>query len=101
MVGFHRTFSMLLHLYKRLGVLANLCKACSRQKKRSSDFMHDQLTDGRSIRLFNVIDDYNREGLCIDVDFSLPALRVIRSLEQVIEWRGKPKVIRCDNGPEY
>ena len=67
----------------------------------SMDFMHDQLADGRSIRLFNVIDDYNREGLCIDVDFSLPALRVIRSLEQVIEWRGKPLSIRCDNGPEY
>src|SRR5690606_28583054 len=67
----------------------------------SMDFMHDQLADGRGIRLFNVIDDYNREGLCIDVDFSLPALRVIRSLEQVIEWRGRPKIIRCDNGPEY
>lgn len=40
-------------------------------------------------------------GLCIDVDFSLPALRVIRSLEQVMEWRGRPKIIRCDNGPEY
>jgi len=55
----------------------------------------------RSIRVFNVIDDFNREGLCIDVDFSLPAERVIRSLEQVIEWRGAPDVIRCDNGPEY
>lgn len=65
----------------------------------SMDFMHDQLSDGRSIRLFNVIDDFNREGLCIDVDFSLPAERVIRSLEQVIEWRGTPDVIRCDNGP--
>lgn len=61
------------------------------------DFMHDQLADGRGIRLFNVIDDYNREGLCIDVDCSLPALRVIRSLEQIMEWRGKPKIIRCDN----
>ena len=49
------------------------------------DFMHDQLADGRNIRLFNVIDDYNREGLCIDVDFSLPALRMIHSLEQVME----------------
>lgn len=67
----------------------------------SMDFMHDTLSDGRSYRLSNVIDDYNREGLCIDVDFSLPALRVIRALDQVIEWRGKPKVIRCDNGPEY
>lgn len=65
------------------------------------DFMHDQLSDGRCIRLFNVIDDFNREGLCIDVYFSLPAERVIRSPDQVIEWRGMPKVIRCDNGPEY
>jgi putative transposase len=67
----------------------------------SMDFMHDQLSDGRSVRLFNVIDDFNREALAIDVDFSLPALRVIRSLDQVIEWRGKPVAIRCDNGPEY
>jgi len=67
----------------------------------SMDFMHDQLTDGRSFRTFNVIDDFNREGLCIDVDFSLPSERVIRALDQVIEWRGKPRSIRCDNGPEY
>ena len=51
--------------------------------------------------MFNVIDDFNREGLGIEVDFSLPAERVIRSLEQIIEWRGKPAAIRCDNGPEY
>ena len=67
----------------------------------SMDFMHDSLADSRTYRLFNVIDDFNREGLCIDVDFSLPALRVTRALDQVIEWRGKPKMIRCDNGPEY
>ena len=67
----------------------------------SMDFMHDQLADRRSIRLFNVIDDHNREGLGIDVDFSLPSERVIRSLDQIIEWRGAPEAIRCDNGPEY
>lgn len=67
----------------------------------SMDFMHDQLSDGRSIRLLNVIDDFNREALCIEVDFSLPALRVIRALDRIIEWRGKPQAIRCDNGPEY
>jgi len=67
----------------------------------SMDFMHDQLSDGRSYRLFNVIDDFNREGLAIEVDFSLPAIRVKRALDQVIAWRGKPKQIRCDNGPEY
>jgi len=67
----------------------------------SMDFMHDQLSDGRSYRLLNIIDDFNREGLGIEVDFSLPAERVIRTLEQIIEWRGKPRSIRCDNGPEY
>jgi len=67
----------------------------------SMDFMHDQLQDGRSFRLLNVIDDYNREGLAMEVDFSLPSQRVIRALEQVIEWRGTPQVLRCDNGPEY
>jgi putative transposase len=67
----------------------------------SMDFMHDSLADGRSFRTFNVIDDYNREGLGIEVDFSLPATRVTRALDQIIEWRGKPEGIRCDNGPEY
>ena len=67
----------------------------------SIDFMHDRLADGRSIRLFNVIDDFNREGLAIEVDFSLPTERVVSSLNQIIEWRGKPQMIRCDNGPEY
>ena len=67
----------------------------------SMDFMSDSLTNGRSIRTFNVMDDYNREGLAVEVDTSLPSLRVIRTLEQVIEWRGKPAALRCDNGPEY
>ena len=67
----------------------------------SMDFMHDQLADGRCLRLFNVIDDFNREGLGIEVDFSLPAERITRVLDQIIEWRGKPACLRCDNGPEY
>lgn len=67
----------------------------------SMDFMADQLADGRSFRLLNVLDDFNREGLGIEVDFSLPTERVIRSLNQIIEWRGKPETIRVDNGPEY
>lgn len=66
----------------------------------SVDFMHDRLSDGRSFRLFNVLDDFNREGLGIEVDFSLPALRVTRALDQIIEWRGRPGTLRCDNGPE-
>ena len=60
-----------------------------------------QLSNGRSFRLFNVLDDYNREGLGIKLDFSLPSIRAIPSLEQIMQWRGKPKVLRCDNGLEY
>ena len=56
----------------------------------SMDFMHDQLADGRSIRVFNVIDDFNREAPGIEVDFLLPSERVIRTLKQIIGWRGKP-----------
>jgi putative transposase len=67
----------------------------------SMDFMADRLGDGRAFRLLNVLDDFNREGLGIEVDFSLPAERVIRSLNRIIEWRGKPGSIRVDNGPEY
>jgi len=67
----------------------------------SVDFMHDQLSDGRNYRLFNVIDDYKREGLAIEAGFSLPSIRVIRALTQLFEWRNKPSVIRCDNGPEF
>jgi putative transposase len=67
----------------------------------SMDFMADRLSDGRQFRLLNVLDDYNREGLGIEADFSLPAERVVRSLNRIIEWRGKPLAIRVDNGPEY
>ena len=67
----------------------------------SMDFMADRLEDTRAFRLLNVVDDFNREGLGIEVDFSLPACRVIRTLERIIEWRGCPGVIRVDNGPEY
>ena len=63
----------------------------------SMDFMADQLADGRSFRTLNVLDDFNREGLAIEVDFSLPAERVVRTLNQIIAWRA----IRVDNGPEY
>jgi putative transposase len=67
----------------------------------SIDFMSDSLNTGRKIRTFNVIDNYNRECLDIEIDYSLSAKRVTKSLEWLIEWRGKPKAIRYDNGPEY
>lgn len=63
--------------------------------------MHDQLQNGRSIKLLNIIDDFNREGLGIEIDFPLPAERVVGALEQFFGWRGCPQEIPCDNGPEY
>lgn len=66
----------------------------------SLDFMSDALSNGRAFRTLNVIDDYNREALWIEVDTSLPAERVVRVLEQLLFWRGKPTSIRMDNGPE-
>lgn len=67
----------------------------------SMDFMCDSLVDARRFRLLNIIDDYNRESLAIEIDTSLPALRVIRTLQRLIEMRTKPQTIRVDNGPEF
>lgn len=67
----------------------------------SLDFMSDALSNGRRFRTFNVIDDYSREALAIEIDLSLPSKRVIRVLDRLVEYRGKPIKIRMDNGPEF
>jgi len=67
----------------------------------SLDFMSDSLSSGRAFRTLNIIDDFNREALWIEVDTSLPARRVIRVLDQLAAERGYPLVIRSDNGPEF
>ena len=67
----------------------------------SMDFMSDVLLDGRRFRTFNVLDDFNREALAIEIDTNLPALRVIRVLDQIVMWRGYPDKVRVDNGPEF
>lgn len=73
----------------------------SANKVWSIDFMSDSLWDGRKFRLLNIIDDYNREVLSIEDDTSLPAMRVIRTLERLKETRGLPEMLRADNGPEF
>lgn len=67
----------------------------------SIDFMSDVLSCGRRFRTLNIIDDFNREALGIDIDVSLPAQRVIRSLDNIALARGYPVKIRLDNGPEF
>ncbi|RNM04653.1 IS3 family transposase [Dickeya undicola] len=66
----------------------------------SIDFMSGALCDGRRFRLFNVVDDFNREALAIDVDLNIPSHRVVRILERLSAERGYPAFIRSDNGPE-
>ena len=67
----------------------------------SMDFMLDSLDNGRAVRTLNIIDDFNREGLAIEIDTSLPSARVIRVLDQLVQTRGAPQTIRSDNGPEF
>jgi len=66
----------------------------------SADFMSDALWCGQRFRTFNLVDDYNREALTIEVARSLTAERVVSALDYVATWRGYPQKLRVDNGPE-
>jgi len=65
------------------------------------DFTHDNLASGRKFRTLNLMDGFTRESPRIEVDTSLPGLRVVRVLEEVARERGYPQAIQVDNGPEF
>jgi putative transposase len=67
----------------------------------SMDFMLDTLADGRSFRTLNIVDDFTRECVAIEVDRSLPGARVVRVLERLRGTHGLPQTIVVDNGPEF
>ena len=67
----------------------------------SMDFVSDALSDGRKIRTLNIVDDFSRECLAIESDTSLPGQRVARVLDRLADFRGLPKAIVTDNGPEF
>lgn len=78
-----------------------LCLPAALNQSWSMDFLCDSLVDGRRFRILNIIDDYNRESLAIEIDTSLPSQRVIRVLERLVGARATPKQVRVDNGPEF
>ena len=67
----------------------------------SVDFMGDALMHGQRFRMFNVLDDFSREVLAVEVDTNLPAARIIRVLDRIAAWRGYPTKMRMDNGPAF
>ena len=67
----------------------------------SIDFVSARLQSGRTFRVLNIIDDCDRVAVGQEISMSMPAERVIKLLEKVIWLNGKPKNIRCDNGPEF
>ena len=67
----------------------------------SADFMSDALHNGRRFRTFNVVDDFNRQALHIEIDTSITSTRLVRVFERLGAAHGLPQVLRTDNGPEF
>ncbi len=86
------------HVVRPAAPVANLSKA---NQEWSMDFVSDGLATGRALRIFTLVDSFTRECLALEVDSSLSSRRVTRVLDWVMEQRGAPAAIRCDNGPEF
>jgi len=80
---------------------ASLQPVTAANQRWSIDFLSDTLVSGRRTRFLSIVDDFTREGLRLEPDFSLPAARVIRALDEIAQRRGYPTILRSDNGPEF
>ncbi|HMR56484.1 MAG TPA: DDE-type integrase/transposase/recombinase, partial [Cyclobacteriaceae bacterium] len=78
-----------------------ICIPLKANQEWAMDFMSDALDNGRRIRTLNIVDHFNRQCMGLEVDFNMPARRVIEIVERAIERHGKPLRIRTDNGPEF
>jgi len=67
----------------------------------SMDFVSDQLSSGRRLKILTIVDDHSRESPALEVDFAMGGERVCRVLDRIFEEKGYPRVIRSDNGPEF
>lgn len=89
---------------RRLGTRANGCtrrRAAHVNHVWSYDFVADQTTDGKRVRMLPVVDEYTRECLTIEVGRNLTAREVVNTLDDLFAIRGVPEFIRSDNGPEF
>ena len=86
---------------KRCGLRQPLPEPVAANQVWSVDFVSDSFSSGRRFRTLNIVDDYTRECLEIEVDTSLGGVRVARVLDKLKRTRGLPKQIRSDNGPEF
>ena len=92
------------HKRRRLGTAAN--GIARRQAARPNDvwtydFVKDQTTDGRSLKILTVVDEYTRESLTVEMERSFTSRDVVNTLRELFELRGVPAHIRSDNGPEF
>jgi putative transposase len=85
---------------KRLARVAMASHLVRSNQEWALDFVSDSLATGRGIRVLTIVDAFTRENLSLEVDMSLSSRRVTRALEAVVDRRGNPEAIRCDNGPE-
>lgn len=113
--GYKWSRSKLLRVYRAMGLVKRprkrrklpeserkpLYTASELNHVWSMDFMSDSLSDGRTLRVLNIIDDHNRECLASHGSISYPSARVIDRLEQLKEEVGLPRYLRTDNGPEF
>ncbi|NEH75023.1 IS3-like element ISRle4 family transposase, partial [Rhizobium leguminosarum] len=86
---------------RAIGTRAPMLVPMAANDRWSLDFVSDQFTDGRRLRILTVVDDCTRECLALVSDTSLSGLRVARELDRIIEERGKPRMIVSDNGSEF
>lgn len=103
----HRIYCLLKLNFRRKGKQrlpvrnpASLATPGALNQSWSIDFMHDALVYGRRFRTFNVVDDFNREAFAIEIDLNIPAQRVVRVLERIVENHGYPLKMRMNIGPE-
>ena len=85
---------------RAIGVRSPMPLPLGPDQRWSLDFVHDQMTDGRRLRILAVVDDYTRECLALVADTSISGIRVARELDKIIAVRGRPGGIVSDNGTE-